>query len=127
MKNKRKEITIGNFDIGPESVLLIARDGNGGNLTTCQGDGLCGKITIGFDEKRWWQVMATLYHEAMEYAMIKVSARYTPSPDYAQDHGNYLFCMTHAQFAEASARVGMFTADCLPKLSSAYKKWHKKK
>jgi len=126
-KEMKPEIIIGHFDLGPESVLLVARDGFGGSLTTCQGDGKCGKISVGLDEKRWWQVVSTLFHEAMEYAMIKVGSRYSPSPDYSQDHGNYVFYMTHVQFAEASARVGMFVEYSIKKLEKQHKKRHKRR
>lgn len=115
---------IGSYELGHQSVQLVIRDGSGGEFYTVPEIGSTPRIKVGGDVT-WFRAVETLHHEAMELAMTMVGVRYAPAPDNGCDAGNYLFCMSHAQFSEASARTGQYMAACLPDLSRAWTKWRK--
>jgi hypothetical protein len=120
-----KQVVVGHYNLGPESVQLVIREGTGGEFYANPGKGECARIKLGVDGGQWADVVCTLLHETMEMAMTRICCRFAPAPDYGQDHAGYLFVMNHPQFSEASARVGVFITSALPDLSRAYSKWRK--
>ena len=126
MNEAMKRIHIGHYPLGPEAVLVILRNDLGGEIYFNSEQGLPPTIVVGGGYDKWNRVAECLHHEAMELAMARIGCRFEPAPDYSQDHGSYLFCMTHAQFSEVSARVGSFIAMCLPDLAKQWDKHRKK-
>ena len=51
--------------------------------------------------------------------------RYRPSNNVSDNHDDYIFQMTHTQFAEKNARVAEFVNDSTYDLSKAWKTWRK--
>jgi hypothetical protein len=115
---------IGTFDMGPQRVQLVLREGDGGEIYLKPGDIDYPRIYVGAD-KNWEQVMSTLLHEAHELQMLLTGCRLNPAPDHAMDHSSYIFLMNHPQFSEVCARVAMFLVQALPDLAKAYRKWNK--
>lgn len=120
-----KQTVIGSYRLGPHAVQLVLREDDGGEFYLVPESGHAPRIKVGADHKDWGEMVSVLHHEAMELAMTMTGVRYQPAPDFANDHGAYLFVMTHAQFSEAGARTGRFLSDCLPDLARAWKKWRK--
>ncbi len=118
---------IGTYDLGLEQVDLWVRSGFGADFAMAPEKGRCPKIQVGLETGTWQEAVGRLHHEAMELTMAKMGLRYSESPDYARDNGASLFVMTHTQFSEASARTGMFLAQCLPDFGRGFRKWRKKK
>ncbi len=121
---------LGQYFLGHESVRVFwdtnSRDGG------CQlpgdwvkaGNVYVGQIVIGFSLS-WSEVVETLLHEAFEYAACKQGCRFTGDYRTNSSPSHGLFIMTHDQFSEITAQVGVFSSIVLPDLAAAYKK-HKK-
>ena len=123
-----KQVIVGTYDLGAESVVLILRPGMGGDFhTRSDPPRKMPCISVGADSGSWQKLVAWLVHEVVEVVMMRMGLRYVPDVDYARDAAGYLFVETHAQHSEVCARVGWFLADCLPDLNKAWKKWKKAK
>lgn len=122
-----KASRVGSYGLGPQSVDLYLREDDGGEFYVIPEAGKTPRIVVGADYDSWYRVVEVAHHEAMELAMTMIGARYQPAPDNGNDHGSYVFVMTHAQFSEASARTAQFLAASLPDLSRAWAKWRKGK
>lgn len=124
----KKEVLIGNFDMGWQSVTLILRDGSGGEFCCIPDDGVCARIVVGAgkNESDWHACFCSLMHEAWEMAMFQADLRYSPSNRTGiASHADYLFVMTHEQFHACCAKVSEFMRPALPALEDGFKKWHK--
>lgn len=115
---------VGEYKIGAESVEVFIRDGNGGEFYFMPEPGRLPRIKIGGDQS-WNEVMATVLHEAMEYAFCRSQLRFSPAPEISPDNGSYMFCMNHTQFSVAVGSIASFVADLVPDLQRAYKKFSK--
>lgn len=111
---------IGRYELGIRTVELVCKDAAGGEFYMHHKPSGLARIVVGFGERSWGAVVGILLHEAYELAAADHGCRFNPAPDYSWDAANYSFAMTHQQFAEITARVGIFMSDCLPALSSAY-------
>ena len=123
-----REVKVGVYDLGGESVTVALREGFGGDFSTRTPEREMTLIRIGAGTKdaEWAGAVGILLHEATEFVYMRMGLRYRPDPDYAFDNGAYLFIANHTQYAEICARVGLFLSHCLPDLSGAWKKWQKK-
>jgi hypothetical protein len=119
--------TIGHYELGHQSVQLVLRDGDGGEFYVIPAVGKTPQIVVGGGYDEWVRVVEVLHHEAMELALTMCGCRYNPAPDNGGDHTGYMFFMSHAQFADASARTAQFITAALPDLSRAWGKWRKGK
>jgi len=122
-----KLATVGVYDLGSESVVLMLRSGTGADFSTRSGtpkDKAC--IWVGADQEQWGAVVSSLLHEAKEFTEMRMGCRWTPDIDYARDAAGYMFLETHAQHSEVCARVGYFLSNCLPSLASVWNKWKKR-
>lgn len=121
-----KQIVVGNYYMGDESVQLVLRDGSGGEVyLTPEKANKIARMKIGADYNNWWRVVSVLLHEAMELAFIKVNCRYDSNNNLAKTHDSYLFVANHSDFTEICARAAELTATCLPDLATAWKKFKK--
>lgn len=126
----KKEVVIGHFDMGWQSVTLILRDGTGGEFSCIPGDGKNAAITLGAGKKEsdWHECFCSLMHEAWEMAMFQSDLRYNPTNRTGiASHADYLFVMTHEQFHACCGKVSEFMRPAIPALVNAFKKWHKTK
>ena len=80
------------------------------------------EISVGCRNEDWPFTVGLLTHEAMEFALERLGARYEPSPDYARATDGYVFHFDHRALGEACAEVGIFLAEVLPDFSTAYKR-----
>lgn len=124
-----KPIKVGLFGLGMRKVLLTLRpgEGRGAWFSTFNDDGIA-EIAVGVDKDSDWPgLCGALLHEATELAYTEMGLRYGNAPDFSNDTGNYLFSMTHTQFSEATARVGVFMSFALVEFSTAVTKYQKGK
>lgn len=124
-----KQVIVGSYQLGPQSVQLVLREGIGGEFYTVPKVGSTPRIKVGYGDPGdgWYRVVEVLHHEAMELAMTLAGVRFAPAPDFGNENGSYLFVMTHTQFSEVGARTGQFLAASLPDLGRAWGKWRKRK
>ncbi len=118
-----KQKIVGTFELNDETVLLVLREGVGGNYLSRSDDRKSVLFQVGGDQTDWRDVVGSLLHEAKEFVDMRLGCRLEPSPNYAYDNGSYLFVETHTQHSEVCWRVGAFLAQCLPDLWMAWKKW----
>lgn len=119
-----KPVKVGVYDLGSESVEIMARSGIGAEFTTRSDEQMMPLVTLGFDNT-WEGIVANITHELAELTAVRMNCRYHDSVDYARDNGARLFVYTHTQHSEVCARVGYFLAACYDDLSKAWKKWKK--
>ena len=110
---------VGKYRVGSRWVELFLVDGLDGRFATAPPSGIT-LIEIG-SEGQWHETVSTLIHESTELALLDCQARFAPSPDYANSNDGYLFVCDHLTFGEATARVGIFVAACLPDMLKTYK------
>lgn len=119
---------VGTYDLGGESVQLALREGDGGDWDSRTPEGRMPLLRVGDDGSDSWPgVVGVLLHEAEELVSARMGLRFRPNPDFAGDNGSYVFLMTHTQYSELTARVGLFMAVCLPDLARAWGQWRKVK
>lgn len=123
-----KRVRVGVYPIGLRNVELwaLVADTSGGSFTLCPEDKMS-QMEVGIGYKNWWECHAVLLHEALEAALVDVSGRYKPSPDYATANDGYLFCVTHPVFSEAVARASYFVSQAQNQLAHAQRKYRKSK
>jgi hypothetical protein len=123
----KREVKVGVYDLGAESVELWLRPGGGAGFSTRSGSqearGMA-VIRCGSDTT-WGEMVGNLLHEAKEFIQMRMGTRMVPDVDYARDQAGYAFFETHTQHSEACARVGHFLSECLPDLGRAWKQWKK--
>lgn len=122
-----KQVVVGCYCFGYEDCQLVMREGDGGEFYFRPERGRCLRIKIGGDYKEWSQVVRVLLHEVVEAALTKAKVRYAPSEDMSCDSATYLFCFTHSQMSDALGVAASFLVEALPDLSTAWKKWKKRK
>ena len=117
---------LGVFPLGHENVELVAiLDDGGGAFYFAPDRESPGRIKVGLGYKHWDQVVATLLHETMEYAMDRHKLRYEKTQNLCNDHAGYLFVMDHCAFSEVCACVASFVVPALPKLADVFR--HRRK
>lgn len=75
----------------------------------------------------WQKVVGVLLHEIFEMGMVLKGRRFSPSPELADSHSNYLFSMDHPQFEEIAYECGDYMANSMPALGKVWVKERKKK
>lgn len=119
---------VGTYQLGSENVrLVLAHDDGGGCFWACPTKGVNATIQVSAQQDHWWQVVAVLMHEVTELAYYRAGLRFSQTPDYARDNGNYLFVMGHTDFSEANARAAHFLAQAMPEFAEAWNKWKRVK
>lgn len=121
-----KQKIVGSFTLGSSEVLLVIREGTGGEFWMSPEKGHIPRIKVGI-ENGWNDMVAIALHEALEMALVECGARFSPAPDHARENGGYLFVMDHTKFACAVAMAGHFLSPALPAMSATYRKWRLKK
>lgn len=117
---------VGTYRLGGQMVQVVLRKGAGGKCYPMPGDIPYPRIEVGADQETWAEVVAVAMHEAAELVCSYLHYRYEPTNMDGNDLLSLVFIMTHPQFSELCARVGMFLAACLPDLAKAWKEWKKK-
>lgn len=119
-----KRVKIGCFPIGRDQVEIYLRSGDGGDFQTFPEKGALPRISIGADQKNWNNFCEILYHEVIEFAMVRRYLRFDPSIE-GNNSAEYLFVMDHQQMNHVALAVGEFTAYGLKGIEKAYRKWGK--
>lgn len=122
-----KELHVGVYDLGAESVEVQLRSGLGGDWTTRSDVGKMALIQVGADHEEWYGLVVAILHELMDLTGFRMGCIFRYSPNYSRDNGAQLFVYDHTGHSEMCARVGWFLADCLPDLARAWDKWKKEK
>jgi hypothetical protein len=112
---------LGSYDAGMHFVDLYARSGGDAEFRMQPEKGKNARITVGIDAC-WWVVFSSLTHEITELTYTDMGLRMVPGPDISRDNGNYTFVMTHTQYSEAMARVGLYLSMAVPDLQQYWKK-----
>lgn len=118
-----KQKIVGSYLLGNEYVELVLREDTGGEFYLTPEDGHIARIKVGADYPDWGDVVRTLLHEAMELATARIKVRYFPQDDHGGDTHNYLFVMSHGDYADVCGRVAGFLVAALPDLAGAWKVW----
>lgn len=111
---------LGQFELGYESVQLVARDDTGGEFHLCSPRTNTGVITIGVDQDDFESVVAVLMHEAVEFSIARRGCRFLDSNDMGEDHAGYLFVMNHPQFSDIIAKSASFILPAIPLLRTVW-------
>jgi hypothetical protein len=111
---------VGNFDIGYENVELYIALYTGGDFITNP----TATIWIGVLGD-WPFTYQTMLHEVFEYVLFRIGCRYQPDNDLAEDCGNFLFSMNHAQFSNACGRAMQFMVSATPFVKKEWDLAHK--
>ena len=126
---KVKQIIVGVYEAGWEQIELVLREGTGGEFYFIPevGKNKVPRIKIGADHDEWYRILEVCLHEIDEYVMSSMGLRYKSSNNVSNNHDDYIFQMTHTQFAEKSSRVAEFICNSTYDLNKAWKKWKKSK
>lgn len=113
---------IGKFPLGygPVKVFVTNTVGGEGAVNTL---GKTPEIRIGLDEDSWSDVLSIALHEAFEVSAMQQGCHFEPSLDLSGDTGKFVFVLTHQQFSQTCANVGLFLAAVTPALAKEYKKF----
>lgn len=120
-----KQKILGNYYIGHEQIQVVLREGNGAEYYTCPEKGSLPRIKIGMDQKNWKYIVGILIHEATEFLLGRLHARYEDAEDLGKDASGYLFVLNHVQLADINTRLADFLVDVLPSFAVEWKKWNK--
>lgn len=123
-----KQKIFGTYNLGGEPVQVALREGTGGDWETRTQENRMAILRVsGDDPDNWPGMVGVLLHEAEEFVASRMGLRFRPSPDFSGDNGSYTFLMTHTEYSELTARVGLFMAVCLPDLARAWGQWGRAK
>ena len=101
---------------------LYLKSGWGAEFTYDPGYGKLPEIRVGVSGGDWEQVVSGLLHELLEFALNDVRCRWAPAEDYGQGSDGYLFVFTHPELSEVCGRIAGFLVECLPQMSSVFKR-----
>ncbi len=114
---------LGTFELGYEYVTLEVRKTEaGGAFNCCHADHMRPWIKVGLDYAKFEKVVGCLVHEALEFALSRLQARFSPSLELACDHSAYLFSFNHVVLSEASFMVAEYVTAAMPHLREAWEK-----
>jgi hypothetical protein len=74
------------------------------------------------DYEKFERVVGCLIHEALEFSLSRMQARFSPSLELACDHSAYLFSFGHVTLSEASFMVAEYLTSAMPHLKEAWEK-----
>jgi hypothetical protein len=117
---KMRRTKLGQYQFGSRQVLLFVRSGTGGDFVSF-GDSGMAEISVGIDDD-WMTVLASLIHEAIEFACVDKDKRFRPDQDYSSATDAYWFIFNHRDFSEIIARATTFLTGAIPDLVHKYKK-----
>lgn len=122
-----KSKTIGRYEFGRECVEIVADDNSdAGFFVIPDQEKNIPRIRIGMHGE-WYEVIARLLHEAYEMGMDRLMCRYGPVADMGNDHGKYVFLMTHQDLSHICGCVGDLLANCMPDVIAEYERRQPKK
>lgn len=105
---------VGIYELGYEKVALVVNpNAKGGSFNFCDPKLGVSRIVVGLDYLHFHHVLNVLVHEALEFALTRLGARYTPSQDLAGDMGAYHFSFGHTTLSEASFMVAEYVHEAL--------------
>jgi len=121
------KVRVGKYQLGWRwvEVFLSPKSENGSGQFCPTGSDVT-ELVIGLSDGPQVAV-AILLHEAMEAVLWDLDCSYRLSSNWAVGSGLYSFHMTHAQYSEATDRVGFFLAKCLPEFQKLVKHLSPKK
>jgi len=79
------------------------------------------EVHVGINQS-WEETIETFLHETFECAMVDMNVRYRTDSFWSHESSDFMFQMTHNQFAEVCARAAEFVKHALPPLSVLYRK-----
>lgn len=119
-----KQVVIGSYYAGNESVQLVLMPGYGGEFYTTPEDGAIARIKIGADAD-WEEALVSLFHEIFELMFDRVKCRFTSTNDVSRSAASYLFVADHQDFGDVCARAADFVDNCLNDFKKAFRRWKK--
>lgn len=122
-----KQVIVGKYYIGPESVEIVLREGVGGEFYCTPEPGHIARIKIGGDCDWWREVVAILFHEAMELVYDRIGCRYYPASNMSRDSEAHLMVVHHREFSDACSRVADLISACIADLEKEWKKFNSKR
>lgn len=120
-----KQIKIGTYPMFGEWVDIYGRDGLGGEFYMTPEHGQIGRIKIGLDDAKWENLLHTVLHELMEYAMCRRDLSFH-SCGGTSNSADRLFVMDHQQFDRCCVATAECLTPLLPDLKRAYDRWGRK-
>jgi hypothetical protein len=115
-------IPVGIFRLGLNYVKLFAdSEGANGRVVIFPKEQGQREIIVGINQP-WEETIETFLHEAFECALIDLNTRLRTDSNWSHESSDFIFQMTHNQFAEACARVAELVKHALPPLSRLYRK-----
>ena len=116
--NNTKPITIGTFRLGSVRVSLDADPMlEGGEFNLMEA-----RITVGFSQNSWSEVVGILLHEALEFNLMLRGCKYRSIPIVNYDTADTTFLMDHSRFGRSCSDVGTFLSNALPALAKEFDK-----
>jgi len=120
-----REKKVGVYEFGWEKCEISLRPGYGDEYGLAVGEAKTPWIRLGADAPQWWQILAVLVHESMEYALGRLGCRYEQAETLTGANDRYLFVFEHTRFSEACCRAGEFLAACAPAVAKEWNAWQK--
>ena len=71
-----KQVIVGNYYMGPESVQIILREGMGAEFYPTPERGSIPRIKLGVDQPDWQSLFNNLCHEAFEASLVRINCRF---------------------------------------------------
>jgi hypothetical protein len=120
-----RQVIVGNYYMGPESVQLVLREGFGGDFYPTPERGNIPRIKLGADQANWQALFNNLCHEAFEASLLRINCRFFAENNRANATDDCMFIANHQQLGETCARAGEFINTCKGDLNKAWNKWRK--
>lgn len=116
-------VKVGQYMLGYRNVDLWANpESTGGNFVLLPTEGVS-TMEVGTKLDYWHEILNILAHEAFEFSLGEVNARYRPNPCFADCASDtYRFMFDHNQFTEAVYRASYFICKSQPALAKIHRK-----
>ena len=121
-----KQVVVGHFSIGSETVELVLREGGGGEYYFQPEPGKCARIKVWADCE-WRECVSAFLHEAMEFACHRRGKLFQESSPFSIGSDNRIIVMNHAEFSIVCTHVAEFVMEAMPELANAFTLWRKGK
>jgi hypothetical protein len=118
---------IGTYKLGTNWIrLYVDPDSSNGEVVVHPKDKGARKIIVGIGDNLE-DAISVFLHEAFEISYIDLSTRFRHQPSWTGSSSDFVFHMTHDQFAEACERVGDFMQQSFSDFSAAFRKNEERK
>ena len=123
-----KQVIVGHYYCGYESIQVVLREGFGGEFFVTPELGSVARVKIGADQDTWGEMLAVFLHELFEFSLVRLGKRFEQDGNIIpKSSSSFLFVMNHEEMHLAVSMVAGCMEDCVPDLGKAWDKWQKKK